>query len=193
VTEPLPPVLPERIESQRLVLRRWTVADVPALTEAITASLEHLRPWMPWAADEPLSAHDRVAFVEQRERDWRGGGDVVLGIFLSTGAVIGGCGLHRRRGPGVLEIGYWIHAAHTRLGYATEAVRALTDAAFGVPGIERVEIHHDRANIASREVARAAGYRLDGEQPDEPSAPGDDGVDVGWSIDRPTWARVRER
>lgn len=35
--------------------------------------------------------------------------------------VVGGCGLHRRVGPGGLEIGYWVHAAWTRRGIAAAA------------------------------------------------------------------------
>lgn len=61
-----------------------------------------------------------------------------MGIFRD-GAAVGSCGLHRRVGPGGLEIGYWIHPAVLRRGLATEAARLLTDAAFSVPGIDRVD------------------------------------------------------
>ncbi|MDX6688197.1 MAG: ribosomal-protein-serine acetyltransferase, partial [Baekduia sp.] len=105
-----------------LVLRSWTEDDAPALSRAIAASVEHLRPWMAWAADEP---HDDL-WRRQLIRGWRqeaaAGGDETFGMWLGD-QVVGACGLHRRIGPGGLEIGYWVHAAFTRQGLATEAAR----------------------------------------------------------------------
>jgi len=49
-------------------------------------------------------------------------------------------------------------------------VRLLTDAAFQIPGIERVEIHHDKANVASSGVPRKLGFELVEEVPDESRA-----------------------
>lgn len=180
-------VLPETVVGPRLTLRRWRRDDVAMLRDAVTANLEHLRPWMPWIAFEPMSDDDRVALIEDWESDWQDGGDVVLGAFLN-GTAIGSCGLHRRRGPGTLEIGYWVHVDHVGQGYATEIARVLTEMALAVPGITRVEIHHDRANIASRRIPELLGYRLDGESADEPAAPGEIGIDVCWSTTAETWS-----
>jgi ribosomal-protein-serine acetyltransferase len=43
----------ELIEHAPVTLRRFRAEDVDALFDAVTESLEHLRPWMPWAADPP--------------------------------------------------------------------------------------------------------------------------------------------
>jgi RimJ/RimL family protein N-acetyltransferase len=112
------------------------------------------------------------------------GGDAVYGMF-ADGTVVGGCGLHRRRGPDVLEIGYWVHADHVRQGLATEAARLLTAAAFAVPGIVRVEIHHDRANLASRAVPARLGFTYVGEVPDQVDAPAEEGIDCIWARTEP--------
>jgi hypothetical protein len=37
------------IEHAPVTLRRFRAEDVDALFGAVTESLEHLRPWMPWA------------------------------------------------------------------------------------------------------------------------------------------------
>ena len=58
--------------------------------------------------------------------------DYEYGVFLADGSVVGGCGLHRRIGPSALEIGYWVHVAHTRRGIATAAAGALTAVGFGM-------------------------------------------------------------
>lgn len=184
-------VLPDRIATPRLLLREWTLGDVPALAGAVVASIEHLRPWMPWAAFEPLPDTARTELVEGWERARLAGDDAVYGVFLD-GAAIGGCGLHRRRGPAALEIGYWIHVDHVGRGFAGEVAAALTTVAFEQPEIERVEIHHDRANAASRRVPERLGYALVAESPDEITAPGEEGVDVTWSIDRATWQATGE-
>jgi len=47
--------LPELIEGQGVVLKRWRESDAEALATAVTESAEHLRPWVAWMANEPLS------------------------------------------------------------------------------------------------------------------------------------------
>jgi RimJ/RimL family protein N-acetyltransferase len=170
-----------------LTLRRWLPDDGPALSAAILQNLDHLRPWMPWIQAEPQSPEDRLALINKWQADWEDGGDEVIGAFLGDD-IIGSTGLHRRRGAGVLEIGYWVHVDHTGKGYATEIADALTTAAFSVADIERVEIHHDKANLASAGVPRRLGYTFAGETPDEITSPGEVGVDCRWLVTRDLWA-----
>lgn len=136
---------------------------------------------MSWIEFEPLSDRDRKALIRRWEDDWKAGQEVVFGAFEGD-QVVGGCGFHRRAGPETLEIGYWVHADHLRQGNATEMARILTSAAFTVPGIDRVEIHHDKANIRSRAIPEALGYHLDGESKVKPHAPATIGIDVAWSM-----------
>jgi ribosomal-protein-serine acetyltransferase len=170
----------------RLTLRRWVADDAQDLGTAITDNIDHLRPWMPWIAAEPQSLPNRVALLTQWQNEWDRGGDVVVGAFFD-GAIVGSAGLHRRRGPGVLEIGYWVHVEHIRNGYATEIASALTTAAFTVPGIDRVEIHHDKANIASAGIPRRLGFTFAEESPNTVLAPGEVGIDCRWMIERQQW------
>jgi ribosomal-protein-serine acetyltransferase len=172
--------------SPRLALRRWIAADAQVLSAAVEENLDHLRPWMPWILSEPLSPSDRLALINQWEEEWERGGDVVIGAFLD-GVVVGSSGLHRRRGPGVLEIGYWVHADYTRKGIATEIALSLTTAAFTVPHIDRVEIHHDKANVASAGVPRGLGFTFIDETQDSVTSPGEVGVDCRWMITKEEW------
>ena len=178
--------MPELIETDRLLLRTWRVDDAEALGVAITESLDHLRPWMPWAALEPVAIDDRRKLIVEWDQKFRAGEDVVYGVF-HDGAVVGGTGFHRRIGPGGLEIGYWIHADYTRRGFATELSAALTDAAFTVQGIDRVEIHHDKDNAASGGVPRALGYLFVEEKAVEAVAPSESGVHCVWVVTRNDW------
>jgi RimJ/RimL family protein N-acetyltransferase len=56
-----------RIETRRLLLRRWEPADAPLLKQAIDASLPELRAWMPWAISEPSP----IEVVRQRLEGFR--------------------------------------------------------------------------------------------------------------------------
>jgi RimJ/RimL family protein N-acetyltransferase len=181
--------LPELIEDDGVTLRRWQVSDAERLGIAVAESIEHLRPWMPWIAQEPMTLEERRAMHANREREYTEGGDVQLMVVVDD-RVAGSCGLHRRLGAGALELGYWIHPAFTRRGLGTKVARMLTTAAFSVHGIERVEIHHDKANRASAGVARRLGFRFLGETPDEPEAPGELGVECAWRMCRPDWDQV---
>jgi RimJ/RimL family protein N-acetyltransferase len=178
--------LPARIETERLVLRTWTPEDAEALGTAITESIEHLRPWMPWIAHEPVSLEDRTKLITEWDAKWRAGEDAVYGVF-HDGTVVGGTGLHRRIGPNALEIGYWIHADYTRRGFARELSAALTTVAFGLEEIERVEIHHDKENVASEGVPRSLGYTFTGDIAAAVAAPSESGVLCVWAMTRDEW------
>ena len=147
---------------------------------------------MPWIASEPVGLDDRIALFDRWNADWEHGGDLVVGIFMN-GAVVGGSGLHRRRGPGVLEIGYWVHVDRVRQGIASEVSEILTTAAFTVADIERVEIHHDKSNDASAGVPRRLGYTFADEAPNAVLAAGEAGIDCRWIVTRDEWsARQRQ-
>ncbi len=183
--------LPEIVEgSYELLLRRWAVTDADMLERAVSESLEHLRPWMPWIAQEPMGLERRTELIRGWENDWKLGGDVYLGVFLAQ-EVAGSCGLHRRIARDGLEIGYWIHPAFLRRGLATEVARLLTTAGLSVPGISHVEIHHDKANRASAGIPRRLDYQLVAEVPEEPIAAAEIGTACHWRMTPDQWLRGR--
>jgi len=150
---------PYRIVTERLVVRCWEPRDAPLLKEAIDSSLEHLRPWMPWAAHEPQTLGEKVELLRRFRGKFDLDEDFVYGIFDADEAeVVGGAGLHRRVGVGAFEIGYWIRASRAGEGLATEAAAALTRVAFEVSGVDRVEIRTDPANERSRKVPRKLAF-----------------------------------
>jgi RimJ/RimL family protein N-acetyltransferase len=179
--------LPERLQAPNgLVVRRWLLEDAELLACAIAESLEHLRPWLPWAEQEPLPLERRRALIREWEQDWIRGHDFHMGVLVD-GRVVGGCGAHPRIGQGGLEIGYWTHQEFLRRGIATTAVGLATAAALALPGITRVEIHHDKANKASAGVPRKLGYRFIGEKADQPVTPREVGILCRWRLTRDEW------
>ena len=148
-----------RVETERLVIRCWQPQDAALGKEAIDASREHLREWMPWADTEP----EPLAVTIKRLRQFRAmfdlDKDYVYAVFnKDEDQVVGGSGLHTRLGENAREIGYWIHVGHINRGYATEVSSALTKVAFEIDGMDRVEIHCSPRNLASTAVPRKIGF-----------------------------------
>jgi RimJ/RimL family protein N-acetyltransferase len=175
------PEADEVIEYGQVTLRRYREDDVDAVFRAVTESLDHLRPWMPWAAD--YTRQTAAEYLAKSARDWADGNEYNYAI-IADGALVGSCGLMARIGPGGLEIGYWVHQAHTRRGLATAASAALVEQAFRLPGVDRVEIIHDELNVASGGVPRKLGFTEVGRQPLSETAPGGNGVGVVWRLTR---------
>src|SRR5512133_1897693 len=159
-----------------LVLRRLRATDVGEIAAAVSSSMEHLRPWMPWATPEAADPRTQRARVAEADEMWEAGTDYIYSAFTADERVLAGAiGLHRRAGDGGGEIGYWIAERQTRRGFATAAAEALTSVALALPGVRRVEIHCDEANTASAAIPRKLGYRLDRVIAPEPEAPRESG------------------
>jgi len=146
--------------TERLVARCWEPADAPLLKEAVDSSLEHLRPWMPWARDEPQTLPQKVQLLRAFRGQFDRGENFVYGLFSADESeVVGGSGLHPRAGDCIsLEIGYWIRASAIGRGYATEASAALARVGFEVCGADRIDIRVDPANERSAAVPRKLGF-----------------------------------
>ena len=172
-------VPPETVDLDGFHLHRSTPDDAEALHEAIKASIAELHAWMPWCT-EPVDIADQRAFIERSAKDWTEQTAFNWLIVDAGGHLIGTIGLMDRVGPGGLEIGYWRRTDATGRGVMTRAAARVTDIALGLPGIDRVEIRCDAANLASAAVPCRLGYRLDRETRSEPTAPGESGLDQYW-------------
>jgi ribosomal-protein-serine acetyltransferase len=53
------------------VLRRWRAGDADTVCDLVLSSLDHLRPWLPWAAG--FGPRDAAQFTAQCEQDWESG------------------------------------------------------------------------------------------------------------------------
>ncbi|MEX0173435.1 GNAT family N-acetyltransferase [Streptomyces sp. LMG1-1-1.1] len=166
-------------------------ADLPEFFRVIEESLEHLRPWMPWASEHSLA--QTTAFLAGRAQLWADGEQYSYAILLD-GAIVGSCGLHRHdenTPADTLEIGYWLHPGATGLGIATRAARALTSQAFRLPTIHAIEIVHDSANHPSAAVPTRLGFTPHLHRPHTPTAPAETGNDQVWRLTRATWASTQ--
>jgi RimJ/RimL family protein N-acetyltransferase len=144
-------------------VRCWEPRDARLLKEAVDSSLDHLRPWMPWAHEDPQPLAEKVELLRMFRGKFDLGQEFVYGIFSADEAeAVGGTGLHRRSFEGVLEIGYWIRASRAGEGLGTEATAAVARVGFEVVGAARIEIRVATENAASLAIPRKLGFVEEG-------------------------------
>jgi RimJ/RimL family protein N-acetyltransferase len=178
--------VPARIDLDAgLILRHFEVDDAAEVARAVKESLNELRPFLPWAGEESTQVdfqRDRLRKQPQfaaRGEEWQ------YGLFAADDPrVYGSFGLMTRRGPGTIEIGYWLHSDVTGRGWATRAVAALTDVGLGIDGVHRVLICCDEANTRSAAIPQRLGYTLLRTEKHAIEAPGETGRMQFWGRDR---------
>ena len=150
---------PERLETERLVLRPPTEADREELLETVTASYSELNEWLPFAKG-PYGPDEAAKWIEDSARKRAAETDHgVLLLLKPTGQIVGTAGLHARDWDvPKFEIGYWLHTGFTGHGYATEAARELARYAFENLGARRVVIRADDRNQGSWAIAERLGF-----------------------------------
>lgn len=157
------PNFPTQFESERLVIRMPEMGDALDVFEALRHSLPALKPWLPFAQQEP-ELHRTEDNLRESIADFITRKDLRLHIFLKeTGEFVGSTGLHRINWSiPKFEIGYWLNTKFEGNGYMMEAVNRLTRFAFEELGANRVEIRCDEENGKSRAIPVKIGYELEG-------------------------------
>jgi ribosomal-protein-serine acetyltransferase len=155
--------IPDCIATQRLVLRAPASGRGPEIHEAVTESLDALRPWMPWAR-ESRAPEDAERHCREMLAKWHAREELDFCFYdKARGTLVGKGGLHTIDwSVPKFEIGYWIRSSCARQGYATEAALGLVDFGRRHLGARRFEITSDARNTASRRVAERAGFELEG-------------------------------
>jgi RimJ/RimL family protein N-acetyltransferase len=148
--------LPTLLHTARLTLRQPDGQDVRLEHEMILESLDHLWPWFSFRARPPTLA-DRLELAARQRAEAAAGTAATYIVFAGHRAVgkvwIDDAG-------SAAEMGWWLRASATGRGYATEAVRALSELAFEF-GVDRLEAHTDPDNAPSRALAERAGFVLE--------------------------------
>ena len=182
---PLARPLPATVLGARLRLEVWRADQNDAIRRLVARSQPTLAEFLPWAG-EPVTEASEAAFQVESERAWRDG-TMAGWTIVEDGELRGMVGLHRRGGPDELEIGYWLDDGATGRGLMTEACTMATDVAFGVEGIDAVEITHDRANVRSAAIPARLGYRRVAAFTSTTAARAETGVKVRWRVRRAEW------
>ena len=164
--------VPDRFETERLVVRCPRAADATALNAAVVESLDDLRPWMLWAQTAPTLAGSE-AECRRMQAQYLLRQDLPMFVFArdadgSEGPFVAATGLHRPRwDTRRFAIGYWCRAGQGGQGLMTEAVRGLIAFAFKALRAHRLEIRMDDRNEPSWRLAERVGFQLEGTLQDD--------------------------
>jgi RimJ/RimL family protein N-acetyltransferase len=180
------------LETERLVLRRFTEADVDALCE-LDGDPEVMR-FITGGRPTPrdmIRDETLPRFLRAYER-FEGFG-VWAAVERSTGGFLGWFEFYPPdgRGPEEAELGYRLLRRAWGRGYATEGSRALIRKGFTELGVRRVVAETMAVNAASRRVMEKAGLtyvRTFHQQWPEPIE-GDEHGDVEYALKKAEWER----
>jgi RimJ/RimL family protein N-acetyltransferase len=113
--------------------------------------------------DGPPTLEESEAYVRRKHAEFVLRQYLMLvGFLKGTNTVVVCSGLRPLWDVPCFEIGYWCRKSYQGQGYVTETVNALTDFAFTHLNAKRVFICCDTDNHASANVARRAGFELEG-------------------------------
>ena len=162
MTEKLNPLLldiPSESIGERVVLRAFRDEHAPDLWDAVDASRDNLKPWMPWVNDHNSLDFSRE-YVRRMQAKWILREDMPMGIWRKEdNHFLGATGLHRIDwSVPAMEIGYWIRPDAEGHGYMTEAVKLIAQFAFVHMHAERVTIRCNSKNLRSAAVPPRAGF-----------------------------------
>lgn len=132
---------------------------ITLLTEAVEASIEHLRPFMTWIVHEPLSPRKRLEWIRTSRGHFDLDSDFTWGIFDKTERTLFGvAGLKLGASTDERELGYWLHVDHTGKGLALEAASALVRVGFDIEALDAIELRTDPGNERSARIAEKLGF-----------------------------------
>jgi RimJ/RimL family protein N-acetyltransferase len=142
------------LETERLMLRRPTLADVKAIARLANDRriAENTR-----RLPHPYSQDHAVEFIRATAADNRGTVFLIENNFSPVGMV----GVDWRE-PDAPELGYWLGIEHWGQGFGTEAARAVIDFTFEEFELEHLMAGARVANPSSRNILEKCGFQWSG-------------------------------
>ncbi|CAA9442579.1 MAG: Acetyltransferase, GNAT family [uncultured Rubrobacteraceae bacterium] len=180
------------LETERLVLRRFTMADVDDLFDLDgDPEVMHFITGGRTTPSEEIENDVLPAFLSYYEQGDRYG--FWAAIEKSTGGFLGWFHFRPREGgdPDEAELGYRFKRSAWGKGYATEGSRALIQKGFTELGVRRVVAETMVVNAASRRVMEKAGlaYVRTFHQPWPYPIEGSEHGDVEYALRKADWER----
>lgn len=142
--------LPDRLETDRLVLRAPRISDVPAIACLADNAKIHAMTTLPYPYDK-AHALDFVANLARSEREH------AYAICRSGDGFVGMIGLHFGSDAST-ELGYWIGEPFWGQAIATQAARAVIDAVMATGLCQTLGAQARAENAASRRVLEKLGF-----------------------------------
>ena len=178
------------LETERLVLRQFTVDDVENLVELDSDPdvMHFITGGRPTPRRE-IETDVLPGFLDYYERF--DGYGFWAAMEKSSGRFVGWFHFRPAKAaqPDEVELGYRLHRSVWGMGYATEGSRALIHKGFTELGVQRVVAFTMVVHVASRRVLENAGLRYvrTFHEPWPYPIPGDEEGDVEYTLSRAEW------
>ena len=144
------------LETERLILRTWTLDDAPRLFEICGDAevMKYLGTGKPYKTVEQADEFLRWATEYQKEN-----GFCRWAITLRENReIVGSCGFARPHGTEEIELGYLLAREFWGKGFATEAAAACLNHGFKKLEFREIIALTDLENIASHRVLEKIGF-----------------------------------
>jgi len=146
--------LPERIETDRLVLQRLRYEDAEEIFYGYASKPEATR-YVAWPTHQ--SVQETRRFLDYAVSAWEGGSEYTFSIRIKeTNWFIGSIGIVNDSGK--VSFGYILGPGHWSKGYATEACATVMQHLRTQPGVYRIWTLVDTENTASCKVLEKCGF-----------------------------------
>jgi RimJ/RimL family protein N-acetyltransferase len=147
-----------RIEGEGCALRPIRESDAPVIVAAMQDA--EVARWLP-NIPQPYGPDDARRFIAVASSWLRAGREASFAIVDERDTLLGVAGVRATDDPPT--IGYWVAGEARGRGLATAATIALATWAFRTFACERLALHAEPGNLASRRVAEKCGFtRVEG-------------------------------
>ena len=153
-----------QLETDRLILQRFSRRDHNTLDDAIRSSLPDLNQWLPWARLD-YEHGDTNAFIRDSLQAWKEGRawDYSVRLKEQPDRHIANVSMWTVSQLGkIAEFGYWVRSDEISKGICTEAVGRLLEEAFTSLSYHKVTLRIAIGNDASDRVAEKLGFTREG-------------------------------
>ncbi len=147
----------ERIETERLFLRRFTEDDLlPMDAYSKNPKLGFNAGWKP---------HETIEDSKRVLADFMANDEVWAIVEKESGKLVGSCGLHhdhKRMNPKARMLGYVLDENYWGKGYIPEAASALIAYGFREMKLDLISVYHFSFNMRSKRVIEKLGFTYGG-------------------------------
>lgn len=152
----------QRIETDRLILRRYKIEDADAMYKN-WASDSEVTKFLTWQPHPSVDVSRSIIegwlkkYSDEKYYQWAivlkdNGNEPIGGISVA----------HMNEDISMVHIGYCLGRAWWRRGIMSEALKAVTDFMFDTVEVNRVEARHDPRNPNSGKVMKKCGMKYEG-------------------------------
>jgi ribosomal-protein-serine acetyltransferase len=153
-------IAPIKLESERLLIRNYSIKDAPALYELVKNNHDLLKDYFPMSVERNTSVMNSRKYILERHSDRKKEKSLFAGIFTHEGKLIGQiCAKDINWRVPKCEAGYFLDKNFQRKGLAKEALEVFTEHCTRKLGIVKITLRIEPQNAASKILAEKCGFK----------------------------------